>query len=162
MQSIDNMIEYLASTIDNVQLPCLSGDDVIHQLHLCTSKWYTDNTADYFYTNMIQQFPQQTQSIPDRVRPHQRCGKATRRRSPYASSRDVTNEELELFRIELKIHRVRLGLTQSEAAKSIEQITNRRTSQTSLCRFENNQLNQKNMKNLFLYFKQWLLKTKIN
>jgi len=81
--------------------------------------------------------------------------------SPYQnpSSPDlelITDEAIDRVRLELRRQRVKLGLTQAQAAKQMTSITGRKTSQTSLCRFENNQLHKNNMRTLYPAFKAWL------
>ena len=68
---------------------------------------------------------------------------------------DLTMEEIEKIRIEFKQKRIRLGLSQKQAAASVSQSV-RKTSQTSLCRFENNQLHKKNMISLASHLKKWI------
>ena len=68
---------------------------------------------------------------------------------------DLTLEEIENIRIEFKQKRIRLGLSQKQAAASVSQSV-RKTSQTSLCRFENNQLHKKNMISLAPHLKKWI------
>ena len=164
MTLISNTIDFLASNIDCVELPSLSGDEVWHELEICPAQWYTDETGFAFYTNMVNQF--NAESATQRIEIRQpkkltRSGKPMRKgRKSDPISKPVSKEQLEEFRLELKSHRIRLGLTQSEAAKSIAKVTNRPTSQTSLCRFENNQLHLKNMNNLYPFFKQWISEVK--
>ena len=161
MQNIENVVEYLAKHIDATQLPCLSGDDVSFELELCTSIWYEYCDGSLFYNDMVKGYTyqnvQQSPYLP-REAPT-RKSKRNSRTSPYNKSETVSKEELEAFRLELKTHRIRLGLTQAQAAKSIGKVTNRRTSQTSLCRFENNQLHIRNMFTLCIHFKQWVVTT---
>ena len=161
MQTIENVVDYLAKDIDCGQLPCLSGDEVSFELNLCTSMWYDDFNGPCFYSNMVQGYSyEKVQHSPYRPTKsnNKRC-KATNRTTPYKMSETVTKEEIELFRLQLKAHRIQLGLTQAKAAKSISKVTNRKTSQTSLCRFENNQLHIRNMFSLFPHFKQWVVNT---
>jgi hypothetical protein len=113
----------------NYELPCLSAEDVKLAL-------------DFDYQT---DFQTKIKSSP-------------RSRTNSSTSLDF-QMDFDQFRTELKNHRLRLGLTQTDAAKSITKITNRKISQTSLCRFENNQLHTKNMKNLVPYFRNWVGKT---
>ena len=73
----------------------------------------------------------------------------------HTSSKDLSMEEIEQIRIEFKQKRIRLGLSQKQAAASVSQSV-RKTSQTSLCRFENNQLHKKNMLSLAPHLKKWI------
>ena len=73
----------------------------------------------------------------------------------YESSENMTVEEMDKVRIEFKQKRIRLGLSQKQAAESVSK-TVRKTSQTSLCRFENNQLHKKNMISLAPHLKKWI------
>ena len=73
----------------------------------------------------------------------------------YESSENMTLEEMDKIRIEFKQKRIRLGLSQKQAAESVSK-TVRKTSQTSLCRFENNQLHKKNMISLAPHLKKWI------
>ena len=73
----------------------------------------------------------------------------------YKSSENMTLEEMNKIRIEFKQKRIRLGLSQKQAAESVSK-TVRKTSQTSLCRFENNQLHKKNMISLAPHLKKWI------
>ena len=73
----------------------------------------------------------------------------------HTSSKDPSMEEIEQIRIDFKQKRIRLGLSQKQAAASVSQSV-RKTSQTSLCRFENNQLHKKNMLSLAPYLKKWI------
>ena len=73
----------------------------------------------------------------------------------YESSQNMTLEETDKIRIEFKQKRIRLGLSQKQAAESVSK-TVRKTSQTSLCRFENNQLHKKNMISLAPHLKKWI------
>lgn len=78
--------------------------------------------------------------------------------STYALSSangSMTLEEMDQIRIEFKQKRIRLGLSQKQAAQSVSK-TVRKTSQTSLCRFENNQLHKKNMISLAPHLKKWI------
>ena len=160
---VETVIDFLAANIDCVQLPSLSGDEVSNELELCTGQWYNEHSASFFYTNMINEYIQEENPLQQELRQPKkviRPGKPMRRhRHRDISVKPVSKDQLKLFRLELRAHRIRLGLTQAEAAKSIGKVTNRRTSQTSLCRFENNQLHFNNMNNLYPYFKQWLLET---
>jgi hypothetical protein len=82
--------------------------------------------------------------------------------SPYQSNPSspdmelITDEAIDRVRLEIRRQRVKLGLTQAQAAKQMTSITGRKTSQTSLCRFENNQLHKNNMRTLYPAFKAWL------
>ena len=71
------------------------------------------------------------------------------------TSNDLSIDEIEKIRIEFKQKRIRLGLSQKQAAESVSKSV-RKTSQTSLCRFENNQLHKKNMISLAPHLKQWI------
>ena len=73
----------------------------------------------------------------------------------YESSENMTLEEMDRIRVEFKQKRIRLGLSQKQAAESVSK-TVRKTSQTSLCRFENNQLHKKNMISLAPHLKKWI------
>ena len=73
----------------------------------------------------------------------------------HETSKDLSMEEIEQIRIAFKQKRIRLGLSQKQAAASVSQSV-RKTSQTSLCRFENNQLHKKNMLSLAPYLKKWI------
>ena len=73
----------------------------------------------------------------------------------YKPSENMTLEEMDKIRIEFKQKRIRLGLSQKQAAESVSK-TVRKTSQTSLCRFENNQLHKKNMISLAPHLKKWI------
>ena len=73
----------------------------------------------------------------------------------YKPSENMTLEEMNKIRIEFKQKRIRLGLSQKQAAESVSK-TVRKTSQTSLCRFENNQLHTKNMISLAPHLKKWI------
>ena len=70
-------------------------------------------------------------------------------------SSDLSMDEIEKIRIEFKQKRIRLGMSQKQAAASVSQSV-RKTSQTSLCRFENNQLHKKNMISLAPHLKKWI------
>ena len=73
----------------------------------------------------------------------------------YKPTENMTLEEMDKIRIEFKQKRIRLGLSQKQAAESVSR-TVRKTSQTSLCRFENNQLHKKNMISLAPHLKKWI------
>ena len=156
---ITNTVDFLAYNL-NYELPCLSAEDVKLALDFEISYWYksynqavTDSfyelpsVTDYHYTPIYYQTDFQT-----------KIKSSPRSRTNSSTSLDF-QMDFDQFRTELKNHRLRLGLTQTDAAKSITKITNRKISQTSLCRFENNQLHTKNMKNLVPYFRNWVGKT---
>ena len=143
----EKVVDYLAQNVDCAQLPCLSGDEVFFELELCAQ--IQDYESNGFITNMIN-----STYAPRKMKP-----KRARKSAPYQKVCQISAERVEAFRMELKAHRIRLGLTQSEAAKSIAKITNRKTSQTSLCRFENGQLHMNNMINLFPFFYDWVQQT---
>ena len=82
--------------------------------------------------------------------------KMTRKRESGSKiGNDLTMAEVEKIRHEFKQKRVRLGLSQKQAADVVAR-TVRKTSQTSLCRCENNQLHTKNMISLAPFLKQWV------
>ena len=68
---------------------------------------------------------------------------------------DYSSAEIDEVRVGLKLKRIKLGLSQKQAAESVSKMV-RKTSQTSLCRFENNQLHEKNMKSLMPHLKKWI------
>jgi DNA-binding XRE family transcriptional regulator len=148
MMNIENTVDYLAYNI-NYDLPCLSEEDVKSALNFDISYWYNS------YNQMVTDY--------DFVPTSQTDLRTKIKTSPRSRSKSSSesNMDFDQFRIGLKAHRIRLGLTQAEAAKSITEITNRKTSQTSLCRFENNQLHTKNMQNLVPFFRNWMEKTTI-
>ena len=159
---MDNLIDYLAITIDCVELPSFTAEDVSKELDFCTTQWYPAESAAKFYTDMVADYNMNMMNVPEppvKQEPRQpRKIKHSRKplRRVKSNDRTVSDSEVEAFRVAFKTHRVRLGLTQAEAAKAISNVTNRRTSQTSLCRFENNQLHPNNMANLYPFFKQWV------
>ena len=182
MQESGTIIDYLASTMDLVDLPTLSGDEVSVTL---------DSYPEKFYTNMVQAYcndpciyaphmsdpymsdpymsdpyvspvtsPDLPPSPPSKKAPKKNSNQRKSSRKGSIEPNDEVNlEEIEVFRQKLKGHRIRRGLTQAQAAKEISELTNRKTSQTSLCRFENSQLHFKNMKALYPFFKKWVCLT---
>ena len=176
MQEIGTIIDYLASTIDSVDLPALSGDEVTITLDC-------NNFSENFYTCMLQSYGNEPfvtdqymsdpyvspVTSPDLSQPPSpRKQKAPRkafskrkitRKNSMDGADEILINEIEEFRLKLKQHRIRRGLTQSQAAREISEMTQRKTSQTSLCRFENNQLHLRNMKALLPHFQDWVFMT---
>ena len=174
MENVDN-IDYLAANLGSVDLPILSGAEVYNELEISFHHFYDEFTANGFYTSMLYNYcndpvispctsPEVSPSNSPPPSPIQGQSGGKIRRKSSKNRRDsgifeAKSEDFDNFRLQLKRHRLRLGLTQAEAARSISTITNRKTSQTSLCRFENNQLHPKNMKNLYPHFSYWIQAT---
>ena len=168
-------VEILAANLTISELPILSADEVYQTLEISFQPFYEQYGANNFYTQMIYSYENDPAISPGAISPCSSPGAVSPSTSPLQkttgksrksrkSRRDSgifegKSEEFETFRMDLKRHRLRLGLTQADAAKSISKITNRKTSQTSLCRFENNQLHPNNMKNLYPHFRFWIQAT---
>ena len=43
----------MAVNIGDIELPALSGEEVLHELRMCTIKCYSDETASQFYSQMM-------------------------------------------------------------------------------------------------------------
>ena len=153
-------------------LPELNGEEVFSILN--GFEFSSINDSALFFDQMIfeySQFIQVSSPVVSRspspskslkMKCSSRVSSPVSPASPYQSNpsspdlESITDEDIDRVRLEIRRQRVKLGLTQAQAAKQMTSITGRKTSQTSLCRFENNQLHKNNMRTLYSAFKAWL------
>ena len=64
--------------------------------------------------------------------------------------------DLDMMINDLRMTRVRLGLTQTEMSNSISALCGRKVSQTTVCRFEGKILTKRNMTKLRPTFENWI------
>ena len=159
------------------QLPELNGEEVFSILNGFEFNNITES-AHFFdqmifeYSKFMQPYPAQvTSPVASRSPSPSKSFKMKTTRasrsspvspiSPYQAptspdTEQITDDAIDSMRLAIRRLRVKLGLTQAQAAKEMTSITGRKTSQTSLCRFENNQLHKNNMRTLYPAFKLWL------
>ena len=170
-----SFLDQLASTVS--EMPPLSFEDIhveLSQLHdhgffsqqltdfieyqysPYSTSTYSASSPDYTYQPYSPQ-PLTVKHEPiwsDQSPPKQWSPKMRNARIRATGSADMTNENIDAIRVAFKLKRIKLGLSQKQAAASVSEMV-RKTSQTSLCRFENNQLHMKNMKSLAPHLKKW-------
>jgi hypothetical protein len=77
---------------------------------------------------------------------------------------DFNSQEADLNMMinDLRMSRVRLGLTQTEMSNSITALCGRKVSQTTVCRFEGKILTKRNMTKLRPTFEHWIFIADVN
>ena len=171
-----SFLDQLASAVS--EMPPLSFEDIhleLSQLHdhgffsqqltsfieyqyspYSTPSNYSSSSPDYTYQPysppavVVKHEPAWSeQSPPKKWSPKMRQSKVR-----AAGGVEMNVDDIDAIRVAFKLKRIRLGLSQKQAAASVSEMV-RKTSQTSLCRFENNQLHAKNMKSLAPHLKKW-------
>ena len=159
-------LDQLASSV--AEMPQLSYEEINWELSQIHDGYFAQQISD-FATSYESYSPYSSYSASPDYQPYsppiikventwpyepkKRSPKAPRKKrsTPEAYS----SAEIDEVRVAFKLKRIKLGLSQKQAAESVSKQV-RKTSQTSLCRFENNQLHEKNMKSLMPHLKKWI------
>ena len=163
------MYSNIEQLIPSDTLPQLSYEDINLELAQLDNSYFSQQLSDYIqysypssnYTSSPEYYHSYSSSTPPTPPPPleiktEPTRKATKPKK-YRNRRDedITSAEIDQIRVSFKLKRIRLGLSQKQAAESVSNQV-RKTSQTSLCRFENNQLHPRNMKSLAPHLRKWI------
>ena len=156
-------IEQLISTDT---LPQLSFEDINFELAQLDNvgNYFNQQVTDYIqysypcstYTSSPEYYHPYSPTLPPpeiKTEPTLKATKPKKYRQRH--NEDIDSAEIDQIRVSFKLKRIKLGLSQKQAAEPVSNQV-RKTSQTSLCRFENNQLHPRNMKSLAPHLRKWV------
>ena len=162
-------VDQLASTVD--ELPQLSYEEINFELAQLHDDFFNRQISDYisnieygyqysptwsYSSNSSDDYQPYSPPLKIKAEPIAQTKKwSPKIRSKRCASEEISEHEIDEIRVSFKLKRIKLGLSQKQAAEAVSK-TVRKTSQTSLCRFENNQLHSKNMKSLAPFLKKWI------